>query len=66
MLELVANALGELNERMVFVGGCATGLLMTDSARPPVRATQDVDVIAVVSSLANYYELEKELRKHTT
>lgn len=62
MLELVANALGELNERMVFVGGCATGLLMTDSARPPVRATQDVDVIAVVSSLANYYELEKELR----
>ena len=63
MLELVANALGELTKRMVFVGGCATGLLITDSARPPVRTTQDVDVIAAVTSIAGYYDLEKDLRR---
>ena len=46
-LQLVAQALGHLRERLVFVGGCATGILITDDARPPVRATQDVDLIAV-------------------
>jgi hypothetical protein len=30
---------------MVFVGGCATGMLLTDPAASPVRATFDVDVI---------------------
>jgi len=28
----MAEALGELRERMVFVGGCATALLITDPA----------------------------------
>ena len=63
MLEVVVAALGELTEEMVFVGGCATGLLITDMARPPVRATQDVDVIAAVASKADYYELEKNLKR---
>src|SRR6266581_64531 len=45
LLEAVANALGRLCDRFVFVGGCATGLLVTDAAASPVRATQDVDVV---------------------
>lgn len=63
MLEMVAHALGVMTEQMVFVGGCATGLLITDAGRPPVRATQDVDLIAVVASAKEYYELGKELKK---
>lgn len=35
----MAEALGELRERLVFVGGCATALLITDPAATPVRAT---------------------------
>ena len=38
-----ANRLGELRDDMVFIGGCATGLLITDPAAPEVRATIDVD-----------------------
>lgn len=56
-------ALGELHKRFVFVGGCATGLLVTDVAAAPVRATHDVDVIAEVLTLADYYALERELER---
>ena len=46
IVEMAAERLGELREETVFVGGCATGLLLTDPASPPVRATRDVDEIA--------------------
>lgn len=62
MLELIVNALGKVTEQLVFVGGCATGLLITDSARPPVRATQDVDVIATVVTKKEYRDLNKDLK----
>ena len=62
-LQLVAQALGHLRETLVFVGGCATGILITDDARPPVRATQDVDLIAEITTKAELYELASELRK---
>lgn len=45
LLIQVAEALGDLRERLVFVGGCATALLITDPAAAPVRATKDVDTI---------------------
>ena len=57
-----ANRLGELRDDMVFIGGCATGLLITDSAAPEVRPTIDVDVIVEVASRAEFYKLEEELR----
>jgi predicted nucleotidyltransferase len=63
MLEMVTRKLGDLSKQFVYVGGCATGLLVTDSARPPVRATQDVDVIAEVTSLTAYYAIERQLEK---
>ncbi len=37
LLAQVAESLGDLRERFVFVGGCATSLLLTDPAAPPVR-----------------------------
>lgn len=36
------DQLGDLADDMVFVGGCATGLLITDQAAPPIRITKDV------------------------
>jgi predicted nucleotidyltransferase len=62
LVEMVAKALGDLNDTMVFVGGCATGLLITDLARPPVRATQDVDLVVEITSTAEYYTLGDKLR----
>ncbi|WP_129776673.1 hypothetical protein [Peristeroidobacter soli] len=60
-LQLVAHALGSLREQVVFVGGCAVGLLITDEAAAPVRATLDVDLVVSVSALSAYHGLEKDL-----
>lgn len=64
-IKIVENAaayLGLLINEMVFTGGCATGLLITDPAAHPVRATMDVDMLVEISSLANYYALSEKLR----
>ena len=50
-------------EKMAFVGGCATGLLLTDPAASPVRATLDVDVIVAVATLTRYHWLSDQLRQ---
>lgn len=62
MIIHVAKRLGDLKDKVVFVGGCATGLFITDPAMPEVRATQDVDVIVEVASRMEYYKLENALR----
>lgn len=58
LLSAMAQALGPLRERMVFVGGCATGLLLTNPAAAGVRPTEDVDAIVEVASLAGYHALQ--------
>lgn len=63
ILEMAVAYLGPLADDMVFLGGCATGLLLTDIAAPPIRVTQDVDVITEVASLADYHRLSGQLRK---
>lgn len=63
LLDSVARALGPLRELFVFVGGCAAGLLVTDRAAAPVRATRDVDVVVEVTSLAEYHTLERQLEQ---
>lgn len=58
LLSAMARALGSLRERLVFVGGCATGLLLTNPAAAGVRPTEDVDAIVEVASLAGYHALQ--------
>ena len=62
MIIHVAKRLGVLREKVVFVGGCSTGLFITDPASAEVRATRDVDVIVEVASRIEYYGLEEKLR----
>jgi hypothetical protein len=62
MIRHVAGRLGELRERMVFLGGAATALLITDTAVPDVRITTDVDVIVEITSKVEYYRLAELLR----
>lgn len=63
LLTTVADALGELREDLVFVGACATGLLITDPGAAPVRMTQDVDAVVEVVSLRAYHALGESLRE---
>jgi len=57
--KLLEPILGEL----VFVGGCATALLISDTAAADVRPTFDVDAIAEITSYAGYTEFSEKLRK---
>ena len=56
--KLLRPILGEL----VFVGGCATGLLITDKAASDVRPTYDVDAIAEITSYVEYARFSEKLR----
>jgi predicted nucleotidyltransferase len=62
MITTVARRLGNLREKVVFVGGCATGLFITDPAMPEVRVTKDVDVIIDITTRMEYSRLEADLR----
>jgi len=62
MITTVAKRLGNLREKVVFVGGCATGLFITDTAMPEVRVTKDVDVIIDIATRMEYSRLEADLR----
>lgn len=61
MLELVATKLAELNDEVVYLGGCATALLITDPLTLDIRPTLDVDCIIDVISLGQYHKFEKKL-----
>lgn len=57
LLVAIAQAMGPLCDQVVFVGGCATGLLVDDAGLMDVRPTEDVDAIVEVASLAGYHRL---------
>jgi len=59
----MARKLEPLLPDLVLVGGTATGLFITDPAATPVRPTIDVDVIAEVTSYAEYTNLGERLTK---
>jgi hypothetical protein len=46
----------------VFVGGCTTGLLVTDKAAAEVCPTFDVDAIAEITSYLEYAKFSEKLR----
>ena len=62
-VELIAHALGSLRDQLVFVGGCAAGLLMTDVAATLARVTYDVDLVVEVTALLGYHRMEAEFTR---
>ena len=61
LLTAMARAMGPLSDQVVFVGGCATGLLIDNPKLMDVRPTEDVDAIVEVASLAGYHQLAEQL-----
>jgi len=59
MLQTVANGLGELNEKMVFVGGVVAELYVSDPAAYEIRSTFDVDCVIELSSKWSMQNLKK-------
>jgi hypothetical protein len=60
MIDEVSESLGEMTEKVVFLGGAVTSLLVTDTALSDIRPTKDVDVITVVDGRE---ELPAEIRR---
>jgi len=62
LLEVAVRLLEPLLDDLVFAGGCATGLLISDPASEGVRPTTDVDAITEVASYSQYTTLSERLR----
>jgi hypothetical protein len=58
-----AKKLVPMLDQIAFVGGCVTGLLLTDPAAAPIRATLDVDAIVQIGSYPEFTLLENRLRE---
>ena len=61
LLESAADLLRPLLSELVFVGGCATGLLITDPGSGGVRATYDVDATMELSGYGEYATIVEKL-----
>ena len=62
LFESVVRLLAPVLDELVFVGGCTTGLFITDPAAGGIRTTKDVDAIVDVTSYAKYAALSERLR----
>ena len=62
-LRRIAEGLGDLRGRVVFVGGCVAQLYTTDPAAAEVRPTEDVDCVVNLSSYAAYNAFSDLLRE---
>lgn len=60
--ESAVRLLAPVLDELVFVGGCTTGIFITDPAAGGIRPTRDVDAIVDVTSYAQYTALSERLR----
>ncbi|MGH2888405.1 MAG: hypothetical protein ACRDNJ_02145 [Solirubrobacteraceae bacterium] len=61
LLELVESALGKLADQVILVGGATIGFWITHPAAPPVRPTDDVDVVVEVTTRSGFYDFGAKL-----
>jgi predicted nucleotidyltransferase len=62
-IEQVAQALGSDMGKFVLVGGAAAALLIDSTNSGDIRPTNDVDLVADISSYSQYNKLIESLRK---
>jgi predicted nucleotidyltransferase len=63
MIKLVAQALGSLNEKAVFIGGATVPFYLPEVHWEQIRPTEDVDVVMKIMGRVNNWIQEDELRK---
>lgn len=59
----VAHALGDLNDRVVYVGGAIVSQYIDDPAAEDIRPTKDIDLTFQIASYAKLEELREQLYK---
>ena len=63
IIKRIAIALGELNEKVIYVGGATVSLYINDPAADDVRPTKDVDITVKVASMLELENLRETLTK---
>lgn len=63
LLKVAAKLLAPVLDELVFVGGCTTGLLVSDEGAAEVRPTFDVDAIAEITSYVEYTTFGERLHE---
>ena len=61
-IRAVSNALGDLRDKVVFVGG-ATASLYADRIAAEVRPTEDVDILVEIATRWEFAAIEQRLRE---
>lgn len=61
MVKIIAEALGELKEQVVFVGGSIIELYADHAVPEEVRPTEDVDLIVDIATRKSLFDFEKLL-----
>ena len=61
VIKQVARALGDLNNRVVYVGGAVVSLYIDDPAAADVRPTDDIDISLEITSQGELENLRQEL-----
>jgi hypothetical protein len=62
-IKVIAQALQELNDQVVFVGGAAVSLYGDDYQMPDHRPTDDIDVIVEMTTYGKYARIQERLRE---
>ncbi len=59
VIRRIAQGLGSLNEKVVYVGGAVVSLYINDPAADDVRPTKDVDIFLQIASLGELEDLRQ-------
>lgn len=62
MVEGLVKFLDGITDQFVLIGGCATGLLVTEPMTAMVRPTTDVDLVASLATRLEYEQIAIKLR----
>jgi predicted nucleotidyltransferase len=60
-IKKIAGALGDLNERVVYVGGAVVSLYIDDTSAVDVRPTKDIDISMEIASIGKLEAIRQEL-----
>ena len=63
IIKRIAIALGDLNDKVIYVGGATVSLYINDDAADDVRPTKDVDIIVKVASMLELENLREALNQ---
>ncbi|WP_245738236.1 hypothetical protein [Hyunsoonleella jejuensis] len=63
VIHTISHGLGELNDKVVYVGGAVVSLYIDDKAAEDIRPTKDIDISLEIASITELENLREDLSK---